>query len=78
MVDSDHALIFVEVKTRTDEDFQAIETAITYPKKKRMISAARHFIHTHEISERPFRFDVLTVSKEDVSDIRHYPNAFVP
>ena len=78
MVDSDRTLVFVEVKTRTNESFQALETAITYPKQQRMIRAARRFVRQHDLRDRPYRFDVVVLSKADPADIRHYVRAFVP
>ena len=78
MVDPEGVITFVEVKTRADEDFQAVETAVTYAKKRRMIRAARFFIATHQLEDRAFRFDVITISGQGKQDIRYYPNAFVP
>lgn len=80
MVDTDGALVFVEVKTRANEDFGPSESAITPNKKKRMFRAARYFLATHTIEDRPYRFDVVTIvlSDEGRPQIRHYENAFVP
>jgi putative endonuclease len=80
MVDSDGAIVFVEVKTRADESFSPSESAITYAKKTRMLRAARYFISTHNIEDRPFRFDVVTIvlGRKGRPEIRHYESAFVP
>ena len=80
MVDSDRTIVFVEVKTRADESFAPPESAITSSKKSRMIRAARYFIATNEIQDRPLRFDVVTVilGQKGPVQIRHYENAFVP
>jgi putative endonuclease len=80
MVDTDGTLVFVEVKTRANEDFGPTESAITYTKKKRMVRAARYFLATHQIEDRPLRFDVVTIvlGEEARPQIRHYENAFVP
>jgi len=80
MVDTDGSLVFVEVKTRANEDYSPSESAITKAKKTRMLRAARYFLSTHQIEERPFRFDVVTIVLADKgpAQIRHYENAFVP
>ncbi|MHC4540804.1 MAG: YraN family protein [Planctomycetota bacterium] len=80
MVDSDGTLVFVEVKTRTSEDFGPPESAVTSAKKTRMFRAARYFLAANEIEQRPCRFDVVTIvpSEKGPTKIRHYENAFVP
>ena len=39
----DGAVVFVEVKTRANEDFAPAESAVTFGKQKKMASAARIF-----------------------------------
>lgn len=80
MVDSDGTLVFVEVKTRANEDFGPSESAVTGTKRARVVRAARHFLAAHEIEDRPYRFDVVTVvlAQEGPAEVRHYQNAFVP
>jgi putative endonuclease len=80
VVDTDGSLVFVEVKTRANEDFSPSESAITSAKKTRMLRAARYFLSTHQIEDRPFRFDVVTIVLSDKGrpQIRHYENAFIP
>ena len=80
MVDTDGTLVFVEVKTRANEDFGPSESSITSAKKIRMLRAARFFLATHQIEDRPFRFDVVTIvlSEKGPARISHYENAFVP
>jgi putative endonuclease len=80
MVDTDGSLVFVEVKTRANEDFSPSESAVTSTKKTRMIRAARYFLTTHQIEDRPFRFDIVTIvlAEKGPSQIKHYENAFIP
>jgi len=79
MVDSDRSIVFVEVKTRADEKFTPTEAVIMKPKMDRMAKTARYFIAAHEIANRPYRFDIVTVTlgKSGPAQIRHYKNAFV-
>jgi putative endonuclease len=80
MVDTEGAVVFVEVKTRADEDLTPAESAITSAKKARMSRAARYFLAANKIEDRPFRFDVVAIvlGQKGRPQIRHYENAFVP
>jgi putative endonuclease len=80
MADTDGTLAFVEVKTRANEDFSPAESAVTGTKRTRIVRAARYFMATHEIQDRPYRFDVVTIvlAEKGPAEIRHYPSAFVP
>lgn len=80
MLDQDQTLVFVEVKARVQEAFEAVESVITQAKKGRMIRAARYFLATHDIRDRPLRFDVVCVIGDQATspEIRHYDSAFVP
>lgn len=80
MVDSDGTLVFVEVKTRANEDFSPSESAVTKAKKTRMIRAARYFLAANNVENRPLRFDVVIIvlGEKGPGRIRHYQNAFVP
>lgn len=80
MVDTDRTIVFVEVKTRTDDFFQPVESVITYDKKAKMIKSARYFLAKHDIQNRPYRFDVLTLTlnKKRKQQVQHFENAFTP
>ena len=80
MVDTDRTIVFVEVKTRADESFAPAESVITPAKKNKMYRTARYFLTIHEIENRPFRFDVVTIvlAPTGPAQIKHYENAFVP
>jgi putative endonuclease len=80
MVDRDRSVVFVEVRTRADEDFGSVESSITSLKKSKLLRTARYFLAKHNIEDRPYRFDVVTIvlGRACRSQIRHYENAFVP
>jgi len=77
---STDAIVFIEVKTRKSEFFQKAQDAVTYPKRKRMAAAARHFLTTYKIKDKPLRFDIVAVilPKKGPLEIRHYKKAFTP
>lgn len=79
MVDSDRSIVFVEVKTRADEELSPTESVITKPKMDKMSHTARYFLTVHEIQNRPYRFDVVTITlgQRGPAEIRYYKNAFV-
>jgi len=80
MVDGDGSIVFVEVRTKADESFSLPEETITQPKRARLTRAARYFLATHKIEDRPLRFDVVTIvlGQTGREQIRHYQKAFVP
>jgi putative endonuclease len=80
MVDTDSAIVFVEVRTRADVTFGTPEESITNSKKARLARTARYFLTTNNIDDRPYRFDVVTIvlSQSSHPQIKHYENAFVP
>jgi putative endonuclease len=77
---ADGGVVFVEVKTRQKEEHFAAEDAVTVKKRRRIASAARYFLATHNIFDRPTRFDVVAVvlGPKGAPVIRHFEHAFVP
>ena len=77
MMDND-AVVFVEVKARTNEDFADAEAAITKAKQVRMTKAANLFVKKHKLENLPLRFDVVILITDGKTkpQIRHYENAF--
>jgi putative endonuclease len=78
MAEPDGTVIFVEVKTRSSEDFADAESSITKAKQIRMTRAANFFIRKHKLENFPLRFDVVIVivGENGKPEIRHYENAF--
>jgi putative endonuclease len=80
MVDHDASVVFTEVKTRAADPFQSPEAAVTPAKKARLLKAARYFLATHKIENRPFRFDLvaITLPQKGPPNIEYFQNAFTP
>lgn len=80
MVDADRTIVFVEVRTKSDESFAPAEASITFAKKAKLLRTARYFLATYKIENRPFRFDIVIIilDRTGREQIRHYKNAFVP
>jgi putative endonuclease len=71
-------VVFVEVKTRTDDIFGSPFEAVQPRKQRRMILAAQLFLHQKKLHERDARFDVVGISWLGVEPrVEHIQNAFV-
>lgn len=55
-------LVFVEVKTRTNEAFGAPELAVNPGKQQRMVKAALSYIKKKNLHQMPCRFDVVAIT----------------
>lgn len=71
-------IVFIEVKTRTD-DFQMHPlTAVTNEKQKSIIYAANGYLQKFKV-DKESRFDIITIIKKvDSYQIDHIENAFYP
>jgi putative endonuclease len=68
-------VVFVEVKTRTTQDFGRPEDSVTSLKQKRIISASVKFLTENNLwGACCVRFDVISVSGND--EVCHIPGAF--
>jgi putative endonuclease len=69
-------VVFVEVKTRTNEAFGAPELAVTPQKQRRMIKAALSYIKRGKLHQVPCRFDVVAISSATERELELIENAF--
>jgi putative endonuclease len=69
-------LVFVEVKTRTDDLFGQPEEAVNLKKQNRIKKTALHYMSRLK-KERPARFDIVSVHVRDkTGKINHIEDAF--
>ncbi len=68
-------LVFVEVKTRANEDFGRPFAAVNRAKRRKLSRAAIHFLKKRKLRPPYIRFDVIEVVGEK-PEIRHIQNAF--
>ncbi len=68
-------LVFVEVKTRANEEFGRPAAAVNRAKRKKLSRAAMHFLKKRKLRPPYIRFDVVEVIG-DRPEIRHIQNAF--
>jgi len=78
IAEKNNQVVFVEVKTRTDDYQMHPLTAITREKQKSLIFAAEGYIKKFYI-DKESRFDVITIIKKGESfEIDHIEDAFYP
>jgi putative endonuclease len=53
--------VFVEVKARTTREFGSAAEAVTPWKQRRLVSMAGDYLVRNRLTDRPCRFDVVTV-----------------
>jgi len=76
---NDDTLVFIEVKTRRNEDFGRPISAVDRDKRKNLSRAAIRYIEKRRRRPDYFRFDVIEVvgqKGDENPEIRHIENAF--
>lgn len=73
-------LVFVEVKTRSSEDWTRPAAAVNAAKKRRISKTANEYLRHLDGPRVKHRFDIVEVlwAGDGPSEIRHLPNAFEP
>ena len=73
-------LVFVEVKTRTSEDFGDPAESVTRAKQRKLFHAAAFFLQSRGLMQHPCRFDVISIrlGKDGCSKLDHLQDAFRP
>jgi len=70
-------IIFVEVKTRTSENYGTPEEAVNDRKKEKMYDTALKYLSEKEVDHDNFRLDIIAIviEKENMkAKIRHHKN----
>ncbi|MCD4751419.1 MAG: YraN family protein [Thermoanaerobaculales bacterium] len=74
-------IVFVEVKTRTGDDFGGPEGAVNKKKRENLIRTASTYLGRYTLWEQPCRFDVVALRRRGrlpIFSVRHMKNAFRP
>lgn len=71
-------LVFVEVKTRSSENWGRPAEAVDFPKRRLLTQTALDYLRLLENPEVIVRFDIVEVllSNGKVREVRHLPNSF--
>ncbi len=71
-------LVFVEVKTRLNEEHGDPEDGVTLKKQRLIIKAANYYLEEKDLDVES-RFDIVSVLRENNKTIvKHLPDAFYP
>ncbi len=74
----DDCLVFVEVKTRSSEEWTRPAAAVNAERRRRLTRAALDYLHRLRNPQVKVRFDIVEVLLADgvVREVRHLPNTF--
>jgi len=68
-------LVFVEVKTKTNEQYGSPEQEFTYQKKKKLYRAIQNYLFKKYWLNKDWRIDLIAIEVSGQKpDIRHYKN----
>jgi putative endonuclease len=71
-------IVFVEVKTRSGDEFGEPESFVSHKKQRFLISAANHYLIEKNI-DLEARFDIISVLIiNNRTVVKHLPDAFYP
>ena len=72
------SIVFIEVKTRRNENRSFAWTSVNARKKKMLSVAGSVFVKKYSLQNMPVRYDVITIVLNDKSQpaLHHYENAF--
>lgn len=71
-------IVFVEVKTRSSNDYGAPESFVSNKQQKMIINAAHEYITKNDI-EQEARFDIISIIVSgEKSEMEHIEDAFYP
>jgi len=78
VADDGGTVVFVEVKTRSGTACGRPAEAVDGRKQRRLLRAARVWLHRHGATERPCRFDVIEILSRPGEAVvaNHIPDAF--
>lgn len=75
---TESSIVFIEVKTRSSNEFGEPETFVSLKKQKLIIKAANQYIIENNITADA-RFDIVSVSlKNSQTSVKHIIDAFYP
>lgn len=70
-------IVFIEVKTRKNENCGLPQEAVNINKQKHIFNVAMYYIYKNKIINSLFRFDVVAIKIGNEIKIEHIKNAFI-
>jgi putative endonuclease len=69
--------VFVEVKTRSTEEYGSPDSAVDLDKRRKILRGAEHYLRRSELNGVPVRFDIVNVVFDgDKPRLEHLRDAF--
>lgn len=65
-------IVFIEVKTRTNENYGKPKEAVDEIKKKHIYKSAEIYVYVNHLENKPIRIDVIEVYKKQEKFIIHH------
>lgn len=71
-------LVFIEVKTRSSNNFGSAASAVNYRKQQQISRAAQHYLTENSYNDCDARFDVVAITRgtKDQFEVDHIVDAF--
>lgn len=71
-------LVFVEVRARATDELGSAAESVTVRKKRKVTAMAVDYMARHHVTNRPCRFDVVTIDRalDPDPEITVFPHAF--
>jgi putative endonuclease len=71
-------IVFIEVKTRSNDNFGSPEEAVGYSKQKKLVQLAMHYLQREQLEDRICRFDVISIIIKNniIQRVDHIIDAF--
>ncbi len=67
-------IVFIEVKTRQNNNFGNPAEAVTKIKRKHILDTAKYYIYKNNLGNMSIRFDVIEIYKKEKFYINHIKN----
>ena len=75
----DDTIVFIEVRTKQNENFGSPQGSVTSTKKSKISKTALSFIQEKNLSGYSYRFDFIAITfSQGKPNIEHIENAFMP
>jgi putative endonuclease len=81
IVENQTSLVFIEVKTRTNESIDHAMLSITKAKQKKITKTAIYFLQNYQntnVIEHRFDVIILQIDSDGKFDLKHIQNSFPP
>ncbi len=77
VAEKDGTLCFVEVRSRSSAIWGDPSYTVSWPKQRRVVKAALHYLLAYGMMGKMIRFDVVSVvGRGRDAAVEHFPNAF--